>query len=321
MLHALRNELADLYTDTNSARRVLGDAGIDVAKLGFDGPIINVWWQAIEEADKQRKLPDLVAVALIGYPQSFVLRQVADALQRASQPNRSEGFAPMSSGWGGSEYAIRLEGRMTAIETNLPSLKADVERQFRQVGENQAANRKWTEEQFAENRAWTEKQFADLTTLIKTMPAQQPEPQDGRTFRAVMATGAVATAILLILIAFGIVWWTGRDADDRGNPGLDTDRTEYNWSDPGKHRGDLLRVDVAGEPACVCAVGAGYVAGPDPALHPAHHRRDRASCAATNNHRCSESGDQRGVALVGVDLVGGSFAPPGDGDPRQPDQA
>ncbi len=102
----------------------------------------------------------------------------------------------MSERWG-YEDAAKLRERITAIETNLPLMRLDMERQFKQIGETQASNREWTE-----------KQFTELTTLIKAVPIA-PKPQNDRLFVLMLIIGAIVTVILVMLITYVIFNSTG----------------------------------------------------------------------------------------------------------------
>lgn len=76
MLNDLRNELSRLYQDEASARRVVSDAGLPSIFIDFDGPMVDVWHQVIQQASIRHKLPDLVQVAMRDYPQSAILQRV-----------------------------------------------------------------------------------------------------------------------------------------------------------------------------------------------------------------------------------------------------
>jgi hypothetical protein len=80
MLNALREELSRLYQDSDSARRIVNDAGIPTVLLDFDGPIVDVWSRIIGQADRRQMLANLVSVARREYPISDVLQQVYGAL-------------------------------------------------------------------------------------------------------------------------------------------------------------------------------------------------------------------------------------------------
>lgn len=103
----------------------------------------------------------------------------------------------MSDRWGAFEDVAKLRERITVIETNLPLLRADNERQFRQLSENQVANRKWTEEQFTE-----------LTLLIKTAPVV-PKSTNDRLFWAVVSVGVVVAVVGVLVILNWIYGVTG----------------------------------------------------------------------------------------------------------------
>lgn len=89
MLNDLRNELSRLYADTDSARRIVSDANIPGIFVDFDGPVIDVWHQVIQQARIRQKLPALVQAAMRDYPQSAILQRVYGALVYGSPSGES----------------------------------------------------------------------------------------------------------------------------------------------------------------------------------------------------------------------------------------
>lgn len=79
MLNDLRTELSRLYPDATSARRIVSDAGLPGIFIDFDGPVIEIWHQAIQQAGIRHKLPDLVQAAMRDYPQSAILQRIYGA--------------------------------------------------------------------------------------------------------------------------------------------------------------------------------------------------------------------------------------------------
>ncbi len=53
----LRTILAELYSDEASIRRVIGDAGIDSARVSFGTNAQNCWHSILTEANKIRDTP------------------------------------------------------------------------------------------------------------------------------------------------------------------------------------------------------------------------------------------------------------------------
>jgi hypothetical protein len=79
-LEVLAARLAELYPDEGSIRRVLGAAQVYMARVPFDGTAANTWWFACVEARRQRKLRELVHVAVLEYPLDDVLVTAARLL-------------------------------------------------------------------------------------------------------------------------------------------------------------------------------------------------------------------------------------------------
>src|SRR5688572_9495187 len=80
MLNDLKAELARLYTDLGSAKRVVDDASIPNTLVEWDGPMIDVWHRIVDQANKHHRLPNLVGVATKDYPQSAILQRIRGAL-------------------------------------------------------------------------------------------------------------------------------------------------------------------------------------------------------------------------------------------------
>lgn len=75
-LVALRDALADLYNDATTARRVAGDAGLDLRQVSFSTRALDNWTAILDEAEKQDLVPNLVGIAQKEYPR---FRPLADA--------------------------------------------------------------------------------------------------------------------------------------------------------------------------------------------------------------------------------------------------
>lgn len=61
--------LAELYRDRASAERVAVEAGIDLSRVSFAAKPGDTWVALLNEADHQKKLADVVGIALREYPQ------------------------------------------------------------------------------------------------------------------------------------------------------------------------------------------------------------------------------------------------------------
>lgn len=146
MLDELAQELANLYSDPATARRVVQDAGIPERYIEFGGPILDVWHRIIEEADKRGLLASLLFVATREYGNNETLQQMYGTFLYPSRntdpyPLRSEplqGMAragsdePVSSRYvsGDNGYSPRLGERVAKLEATAEALKATVDSRF-----------------------------------------------------------------------------------------------------------------------------------------------------------------------------------------------
>ncbi|MFZ4663124.1 MAG: CHAT domain-containing protein [Caldilineaceae bacterium] len=64
----LRNILVKLYSDSQTIRRVVDDADLDTSRIILGGNAINIWHGVLDEAQKQGKVDQLIAVVLLEYP-------------------------------------------------------------------------------------------------------------------------------------------------------------------------------------------------------------------------------------------------------------
>lgn len=101
----------------------------------------------------------------------------------------------MSDRWGSFEENAKLRERLSVIETNLPMLRADI----KQLNENQATNRSWTEEQFKGLTSHVDSKIVALTEAINAKPL--PTPEQSKTYNAVVAIG-VGIGIIAALLLF-----------------------------------------------------------------------------------------------------------------------
>lgn len=76
-LTALRTLLASLYPSVEDARRIAGDAGLNLQFITFDGKAINTWRSILDEAQKRDKLSALVDAVAADYPEQAVAIQQA----------------------------------------------------------------------------------------------------------------------------------------------------------------------------------------------------------------------------------------------------
>lgn len=64
----LRNFLVNLYGDPQTIRRVLDDADLEAARINLGGNATNIWHGILDEAQKQAKVDQLLAIVLLDYP-------------------------------------------------------------------------------------------------------------------------------------------------------------------------------------------------------------------------------------------------------------
>lgn len=122
---ALSDVLAELYADENSARRVAKAAGVDVARITFTGTAANTWASLVEEAVHQKRLAEVVALALSEYPRHEALMA---NLSMPMPPTTKDGFMnlnipPTSATHNESEAAV-----IARLATQLEFLTIEVKR-------------------------------------------------------------------------------------------------------------------------------------------------------------------------------------------------
>ena len=85
----LQNALADLYEDQASASRLVDEAGLDASRISLGSSARNNWHAILEEADRQRLVDALAAIAAQEFPRHEGLgaARVAYAAQHAGGPH------------------------------------------------------------------------------------------------------------------------------------------------------------------------------------------------------------------------------------------
>jgi Trypsin-like peptidase domain/Effector-associated domain 1 len=86
-LPALRQELASLFGEKDDARRVVQDAGLDLAFIEFDGKPVTMWNEILGEARKRQKVEAIIRVASDEYPENEVLMLALAQLPRSIDPS------------------------------------------------------------------------------------------------------------------------------------------------------------------------------------------------------------------------------------------
>lgn len=80
----LRNFLVKLYGDPQTIRRVLDDADLEAARINLGGNATNIWHGVLDEAQKQAKIDQLLAVVVLDYPNKRA--ELADLLSDSGAP-------------------------------------------------------------------------------------------------------------------------------------------------------------------------------------------------------------------------------------------
>lgn len=81
----LRNILAELYSDEDSARRVVTDASLDAKRIRFSGSAINIWNSILTEARNTENIVQLLDVILSDFVDNSDLRAACEDFRRFSE--------------------------------------------------------------------------------------------------------------------------------------------------------------------------------------------------------------------------------------------
>jgi hypothetical protein len=114
---SLQAVLAELYTDRQSAERIARAAGVDPAHVAWSPRMDDTWHSLVEEARRQSRLYDLVAVVLREYPLHEPLRLAAEEAVPGAIVTHNE--LPMEVG--------RLKHRVDTHETLLRRIMAELD--------------------------------------------------------------------------------------------------------------------------------------------------------------------------------------------------
>lgn len=88
MLNELVAELAKLYGDPESARRVATEAGLLAAMLDFSGTSIDIWHRIVQQAENRGLLLSLLSVARREYRNNAVIEQAYGWKRWEVRPSR-----------------------------------------------------------------------------------------------------------------------------------------------------------------------------------------------------------------------------------------
>ena len=81
-LPKLRDALAGLYVSPESAQSFVGDLRLEATRLHLRGTAKEIWDSILAEADKQRRMGDVLLKALEEYPEAVALRELERLLSR-----------------------------------------------------------------------------------------------------------------------------------------------------------------------------------------------------------------------------------------------
>jgi hypothetical protein len=174
LLNELSAELANLYGDSESARRLVDEAGIPDTFIPFDGLIINVWYRIVQQASVRQKMPNLLRAALKGYPQNVTLQSVLWLYEHGHYQDKDD-EGGMGGRYSGEDYSPRLNERVTRVEEKQVALQISVSEGFRLLNER----------------------LDNLSAAISTRPATTGSEQ--RTERFVIGIG-VAVGVLIVVL-------------------------------------------------------------------------------------------------------------------------
>ncbi|SDD96938.1 trypsin-like peptidase domain-containing protein [Actinokineospora iranica] len=126
MTARLTRELARLYPDDDSVRRVLAFAGIPTELVRFHSRALDTWFNAVTEADNRRRRGDLLKVVLLEHPDNAPLHDaLRDSLDQpaADRPR----WTPAPDGTGGVEKLMGAQSTLLPVaflETGLRRARA-----------------------------------------------------------------------------------------------------------------------------------------------------------------------------------------------------
>lgn len=72
----LQKVLADLYPDPDDAKRIIADAGLNLALIKLGGSAINMWFNIVDHAEKVQQIPALLACVAAEYGANAEFQQL-----------------------------------------------------------------------------------------------------------------------------------------------------------------------------------------------------------------------------------------------------
>lgn len=176
MLDELASELARLYSDVATARRVVQDAGIPDRYIEFGGPILDVWSRIVEEADKRGLVASLLRVATREYERNVTLQQMLGTFLYPQRHGDSD--EPVSNRYvsGDNGYSPRLGERVARLEATAEALKVTVDSRFNNMSDK----------------------LDSITAAIAAKPA--PTPAQRTLTNAVVGIGIGFGVLIIVLL-------------------------------------------------------------------------------------------------------------------------
>jgi len=195
VLDELAQELAKLYGDPESAKRVATEAGIPVPFIDFTGSAIDMWSGIVRQADRRQLLPNLLAVAVREYSSNARLQRIYGTFL---YPGATDGDWPMNRdpAWDSQHERTRLYERVAVLERNLQYLQESIS----SLRTGQDTNRAYTERginEIKEELGEMRRELTDLKIAIAARPELSPQPSNVRTW--IIGIGA-AMAIIIVLM-------------------------------------------------------------------------------------------------------------------------
>jgi len=136
LFRTLRDALAQLYQDKADIRRVVADAGLNVARIDFEGSAVNSWDEVLREAEKHHQVEGVLQMVAMEYPDNRPFRAVYETYLQATGTS-SKPQPPQVRRWwpvllttlalisvGGGSWYWRTYGRITDPNGERPQVAA-----------------------------------------------------------------------------------------------------------------------------------------------------------------------------------------------------
>lgn len=118
LLYDLRNVLAELYSDEESAKRVASDAGLPVVFIDWEGAPTDYWSKVVRQAELRWALRRLIDIALDEYTEG----PFHDELRRIREGIARYRGAPLNPMFPGGDPGKSDSERLLAVEVKVELL-------------------------------------------------------------------------------------------------------------------------------------------------------------------------------------------------------